>query len=276
MLSLAFGISLPATVKSWTSNILGTAITLLGAGVPVQVALQNGEQGLVISLLLIAGVLSIGAFMAKLLKVEEKVGTLISSGTAICGGSAIAAVSGSIRSNAEQTGVALAIVFILNSIAMFLFPLLGHLLGLTGEQFGVWAALAIHDTSSVVGAAVAFGQGAENIAVPMKLARALWIIPVAAVLARIHSGKGKGKLPWFVFTFLGVAAAFSLIPALHDVKEPIEFAGKRLLVVVLFFIGSAITRETLRTTGWRPLALGVILWAVVSVASLMAIVTKAI
>lgn len=271
VLALAFGITPPSRFKSWTSHILGAAVSLLGAGIPIAEVARSGGRGLGVSLLLIVSVIAIGSYLARKLKVDEKIGTLISSGTAICGGSAIAAVSGSIRSNTEQTAVALAIVFILNSVAVFIFPPLGHLLELTGEQFGIWSALAIHDTSSVVGAAVSFGQGAEGIAVPMKLARALWIIPVAAVMARMHAGEGKGKLPWFVFTFVIIAAAFSLLPQLHGIKLPVEFAGKRLLVLVLFLIGSGISRETLRRAGWRPLALGILLWFIVSASSLAAI-----
>lgn len=273
VMALAFGMPLPSKFKPWTSQILGAAVSLLGASIPIAEVLRSGGRGLGVSLLLIVAVIVAGIYLARVLRVDDKIGTLISSGTAICGGSAIAAISGSIRSNAEQTAVALAIVFILNSVAVFIFPPLGHLVGLTGEQFGVWSALAIHDTSSVVGAAVSFGQGAEGIAVPMKLARALWIIPVAAVLARMHAGEGKGKLPWFVFTFVIIAALFSLLPQLHDFKSPVEFAGKRLLVLVLFLIGSAISRETLRSAGWRPLALGIILWFMVSTVSLAAIMS---
>jgi len=268
ILSLLWGVTLPTRFKAWTSQLLGLAVSLLGAGIPLTEVLRSGGRGLGVSLVLIVFTLMVGAFLARRLRVDSRVGTLISSGTAICGGSAIAAVSGAVRASAEQTGVAVAIVFILNSLAVFVFPPIGQWLDLSGEEFGVWSALAIHDTSSVVAAALSYGQGAEAVAVPMKLARALWIIPMAAILGRIHAGQAGGKLPWFVGAFLMLAGFFSAFPQYQQQGVFLAGAGKRILVLVLFLIGAAISRQTLRKTGPAPLLFGVLLWLGVSGVSL--------
>lgn len=271
--SLLFRLSLPVAVKPWTSHLLGGAVSLLGAGIPLTTVISSGGRGLGFSLALIAGTLLAGAMLARKLGVDRQVGTLISSGTAICGGSAIAAVAGAVKAKPEQTAIALAIVFVLNALAVFIFPPLGSWLGLTGEQFGMWAAMAIHDTSSVVAAAVSYGNGAEAVAVPMKLARALWIIPVAAVLGRIYAGKGGGKLPWFIGTFVVLAGFFSVFPEYGHVGALLADAGKRLLVLVLFLIGASMTKSSLQVMGRSSVILAVILWVAISVLSLWAILS---
>ncbi|MGA0046118.1 MAG: YeiH family protein [Candidatus Kapaibacteriota bacterium] len=273
VISLVFRLSVPAVVKPWSSHLLGAAVSLLGAGIPLATVISSGGRGLGFSLALIVGTLVVGALLARKMQVDREIGTLISSGTAICGGSAIAAVSGAVKAKPEQTAIALAIVFVLNALAVFIFPPLGTWFGLTGEQFGMWAAMAIHDTSSVVAAAVAYGNGAEAVAVPMKLARALWIIPVAAVIGRIYAGKGGGKLPWFLATFVALAAFFSLFPEFGHVGTLLADAGKRLLVLVLFLIGASITKSSLQVMGRSSVILAVTLWLGISILSLWAILS---
>jgi uncharacterized integral membrane protein (TIGR00698 family) len=215
-----------------------------------------------------------------MLSVKAKISTLISSGTAICGGSAIAAVGPAINAEADEMSVSLGTVFVLNSIGLFLFPLIGHALNLSQNQFGVWAAIAIHDTSSVVGAAGSYGAEALAIATTVKLARALWIAPVALFFAYIYRDKSNVKdqkskiaIPWFILLFL-LATAFRtyapavIFPSFYDALVNLAKAG---MVVTLFLIGASLSRETLRNVGTRPLIQGVFLWIVISVVSLFAV-----
>jgi uncharacterized integral membrane protein (TIGR00698 family) len=203
---------------------------------------------------------------------------LISSGTAICGGSAIAAVAPAINADSEETSVSLGTIFILNSIALFVFPLIGHSLNLTENQFGIWAAIAIHDTSSVVGASAKYGNEALQIATTVKLARALWIAPIALVFAYLYrskDGENKSKvaIPWFIFLFL-LATVFrtyapsAIIPSLFDSLVNLAKTG---LTVTLFLIGASLSRETLKKVGIRPMLQGIILWFVISIAALLAV-----
>jgi len=274
LLAVAFKQPLPAPLKPWNSRLLGLAIVLLGAGTPLQAVLEHGAQGLGISALLIALILAAGAIAGRALRVDAPIRTLISSGTAICGGSAIAATGPAIGAGSESMGVAIAVVFLLNAVSVLFFPALGHALHLSPQEFGRFAALAIHDTSSVLAASVAFGGGAELTAVPMKLARALWIVPTAAILGYINRRTTKQEaatqpplLPWFIPAFVAVAVIFSATDALQVWGQPVATLGKRLLVGTLFLIGNSITRETLRRTGLRPLLLGVLLWGFAIVAA---------
>jgi uncharacterized integral membrane protein (TIGR00698 family) len=220
----------------------------------------------------------LGYFLGKYLKIKDKTSNLISAGTAICGGSAIAAVAPAIEADAEDISVSLATVFILNSIALFVFPAVGHLLHLTPHQFGVWAAVAIHDTSSVVGAAARFGDEALQTATTLKLARALWIAPVALFFAVLYRSKNKGKrikivVPWFIFLFLLAAVAKTyappqLFPSLFDSLINLAKAG---LTVTLFLIGASLSRGALKAVGLKPLIQGIVLWLTISIVSLLAV-----
>ena len=194
-----------------------------------------------------------------------------SFGSAICGGSAIAAMAPVIKADAEETGVALATVFTLNSIALILFPPLGHLLGMGQRQFGLWSALAIHDTSSVVGAAAAYGGLALAIGTTVKLTRALWIMPAALVAAWFTKSEGKVKFPLFILGFIVAATIKTMLPQFDQVWQPLNSIAKQSLVVTLFLIGTGLTREILARTGVKPLAQGVLLWILVSVTSAAAI-----
>ena len=274
LLAVAFKQPLPAPLKPWNSRLLGLAVVLLGAGTPLQAVLEHGSRGLGISAFLIALILAAGTVIGRALRVQDPIRTLISSGTAICGGSAIAATGPALGAGSESMGIAIAVVFLLNAVSVLFFPALGHALKLSPDEFGRFAALAIHDTSSVLAASVAFGGGAELTAVPMKLARALWIVPMAALLGYInrrgHKEAGAPRapmLPWFIPAFVAVAGVFSASDALHAWSQPVSTLGKRLLVGTLFLIGNSITRETLRRTGARPLLLGVLLWGFAIVAS---------
>jgi uncharacterized integral membrane protein (TIGR00698 family) len=204
---------------------------------------------------------------------------LVSVGTAICGGSAIAAVGSVIRPKPHEMSVALAVVFVLNAVGLMVFPLLGHAFGLGEPEFGRWAALAIHDTSSVVGAGRSYGSVALDVATTTKLARALWIVPVTLVTAMLYRRKGDvGSLrdvrwPWFIVGFVAVAAVATWVPALADAAAVTRLIGTRLLVAALFLIGLSLSRDALRRVGLRPLVLGVSLWLVIATAALLAVAT---
>ena len=210
----------------------------------------------------------------------SKTSALISSGTAICGGSAIAAVGPAINAENEEMSVSLGTVFILNSVALFLFPILGHSLGLSENQFGIWAAIAIHDTSSVVGAAQAYGSEALATATTVKLARALWIAPLALMFAFLYrkadgASTAKVAIPWFIFLFIGAAAFRTYAPAfiLPSIYESLVNLAKAGMTITLFLIGASLTPQTLKAVGVRPLVQGVLLWIVISIAGLFAVMS---
>jgi uncharacterized integral membrane protein (TIGR00698 family) len=215
-------------------------------------------------------VLALGWWLARLLKVERDAGLLISVGTAICGGSAIAAVAPVLRAKEHEISVALATVFLLNAVALVIFPPIGHAVGLGQEAFGLWSALAIHDTSSVVGAGLAYGPRALEVATTVKLARALWIVPLTLGIGWMVARKGQAsadappvKKPWFIAGFLAMAALVTFIPALHTGGHVIAAAAQRVLVLTLFLIGAGLSREALRTVGLRPFLQGLVLWLIV-------------
>jgi uncharacterized integral membrane protein (TIGR00698 family) len=239
-------------------------------------ALKAGKEGFLFTVVSITGTLAAGLLLGRLMKIEKKTSLLISGGTAICGGSAIAALAPVIRAEERQVSVALGAVFILNSVALFLFPAVGHLLGLSQAQFGLWSAIAIHDTSSVVGAAGRYGPEALQIATTVKLARALWIIPVSLVAALFFrrggdsGARAKVKIPYFIGLFV-VAILLNTwlpMPALNHMIVGASHAG---LTLTLFLIGSGLTRQVLRNTGVKPLVQGVIVWVLIAGATLWAV-----
>jgi uncharacterized integral membrane protein (TIGR00698 family) len=240
----------------------------------LRMVLRAGAHGALYTVASIVFALALGALLSRAFRVGGTVGTLISVGTAICGGSAIAAMVPVLRPDEHEVSVALGTVFLLNAVALFAFPVAGHLLHLSDGQFGLWAALAIHDTSSVVGAAVSWGGKAVEIATTVKLARALWIVPLTMVAGHLHKAQGatrKARRPWFILGFLAAAAIVTYVPALRGAGHLVSAAARQALVVTLFLIGLGLTRTSLQAVGPRPLFLGVSLWVVVASVSLCAI-----
>lgn len=252
-----------------TKKLLAWSIVGLGFGIHFQEALAVTGEGVGLIVATIFGTLLIGTLVAKQIKLERKTGYLISAGTSICGGSAIAAVSPAIQANEEQTGLALATVFVLNSIALFVFPVIGHALGLDQHTFGTWAAIAIHDTSSVVGAASAYGEEALKTATTLKLARALWIIPVAFFSAFLFKSKNsKMTIPYFILFYCVAILVSDYLPQFEAIYQGIFNIAKQTLVVCLFLIGCGISVEKLKKAGAKPLLFGIGLWITISVSSL--------
>lgn len=256
--------------KKATGLLLKIAVVGLGFGMNVYSALSAGKEGFVLTVFSIFLTLILGFALGKMLKIDKKISYLISSGTAICGGSAIAAVSPAIKADDKQVSVALGIVFVLNSIALIVFPPIGHLLGLSQTDFGLWSAIAIHDTSSVVGAAAKYGNQALEVATTVKLARALWVIPVAFLSTIIFNNKGKKvRLPYFIGLFILAMLANSYIPAIQSIGGYIVQLSKAVLTLTLFLIGTSLSFKTVKSIGIKPLLEGVGLWLFISVTSLL-------
>lgn len=255
--------------KKATGLLLKLAVIGLGFGMNVYSAISAGKDGFILTVFSIFLTLGLGFLLGKLLKIDKKISYLVSSGTAICGGSAIAAVSPVIKADEKQISVGLGIVFILNSVALIIFPPIGHALGLNQIDFGLWSAIAIHDTSSVVGAAAKYGDQALEVATTVKLARALWVIPVAFLSMVFFKNKeGKVKLPYFIGLFILAMLANSYIPAVQVVGPYIVEASKAALTLTLFLIGTSLSYRTVKSVGFKPLLEGVILWVFISVTSL--------
>jgi uncharacterized integral membrane protein (TIGR00698 family) len=281
-LALALGLALALTLGSpyktsrQTRILLQASVVGLGFGMNLQKVVEAGRSGILFTLATIIGTLLIGYALGKMLRVSSGTAHLISSGTAICGGSAIAAVGPVIGATDEEMSVSLGTVFILNSIALFVFPVIGVALHLTQPQFGIWAAIAIHDTSSVVGAAAAYGAEALQVATTVKLTRALWIVPLTlgtafAFRRRTSPGAGGVVIPWFIFFFLLASVIRTYVPAPQIAWDIVVRAARVGLTVTLFLIGSALSRKSLAAVGFRPLILGVTLWILVSAAGLWAV-----
>lgn len=259
-----------------THLLLQISVVGLGFGMNVTEALKAGKEGILFTVVSIFGTLTIGVLLGRLFKVNKKTSYLISSGTAICGGSAIAAVSPIIKADEKQTSVALGTIFILNSVALLLFPVIGHFLHLSQHQFGLWSAIAIHDTSSVVGAASKYGNEALQIATTVKLARALWIIPVSILSMFIFKSKGtKIKIPYFIGLFVLAIIVNTYVPYVNYASHYIVAAAKAGLTVTLFLIGAGLSKERLKSVGIKPILQGIILWVIISVSSLLVITSIA-
>lgn len=261
--------------------LLQAAVVGLGFGMPLAAVVKAGTSGVGYTVAGIALTLLLGALLGRLLRVEKQTSLLVTAGTSICGGSAIAAVGPAIGAKAESMSIALATVFVLNAVALYLFPPVGQLLELSQGQFAVWAAVAIHDTSSVVGAAAAYGPEALESATVLKLARALWIVPLAlgaaALAGRGAKEEGKArpevKIPWFIGLFVLAAVVRTLVP--ESAFPALDFLARLArvaLVLTLFLIGAGLTRATLRAVGVRPLVQGVVLWIAVASLTLFAVV----
>jgi uncharacterized integral membrane protein (TIGR00698 family) len=272
VMGIAFALLAPAPVpekaRGWTKALLQASVVGLGFGMNLQRVLSAGAHGFVYTAGSIAFALASGWALGRLLKIEKTTSYLVSVGTAICGGSAIAAVGPVVGADAEQMSVALGTIFLLNSVALLLFPPVGRALGLSQTQFGLWAALAIHDTSSVVGAAMKYGPEALAVGATVKLARALWIVPVCLATAALNRSKAKVQWPWFILFFVLAAAANTFLPAAAHVWLILDAAGKAGLTGTLYLIGAGLSRAALRRVGLRPLLQGVALWALVGTVSL--------
>ena len=255
-----------------TSYLLKTSVIGLGFGLNITTALQVGKDGFIFTVISIVSILIFGFLLGKLFKVERKTSYLISAGTAICGGSAIAAISPIINAKENQISIALGTVFILNSVALIVFPYFGTTLSLSQTQFGMWCAIAIHDTSSVVGAASTYGDEALTIATTVKLARALWIIPLGFLSAFIFKTKGsKVKIPYFIFLFILAIILSTYVPFIEDYKGIIVEIAKKGLTLTLFLIGCGLNRSLIINAGLKPIIQGVILWGFISIAALWTI-----
>jgi uncharacterized integral membrane protein (TIGR00698 family) len=257
--------------------LLQASVVALGFGMNLKQVVHAGRSGFLYTAISISCAMLLGLLFGSLLKVAGKASFLISAGTAICGGSAIAAISPITRADQEEISVSMGTVFVLNSVALLIFPLIGHALHLSQNQFGLWSALAIHDTSSVVGAAAKYGNQALAVGTTVKLARALWIVPVsllaAVYMARTGKsfGKSKIKIPWFIFLFCLAAAAASYLPQFAAQFGTMNHLGKAGLTATLFLIGTSLSKKTLQQVGARPFVQGVSLWVVVAGVSLLAI-----
>lgn len=274
-LGLAFallcGQAHPKFNKKTSKYLLQYSVVGLGFGMNLHAALASGKEGMEFTILSVVGTMLIGWFIGrKVLKVDRDTSYLISSGTAICGGSAIAAVGPVLRAKDSEMSVALGTIFVLNAIALFVFPVIGHWLGMSQHEFGTWAAIAIHDTSSVVGAGAAYGEEALKVATTIKLTRALWIIPLAFVTSFLFKSKGqKVSIPWFIFFFiLAMVVNTYLLAGAPQVGQIINHIARKGLTITLFFIGASLSRDVLKSVGVKPLVQGVLLWMVISLGTL--------
>lgn len=279
--ALLLGIALTTVLKNpiqqyskrLTSILLQVSIVGLGFGMNFIQVIEVGQKGFVFTLLTIGTAIGLGFIIGRLLKVDRLISYLISVGTAICGGSAIAAIGQVVDADENDVSVSIGTVFILNAIALFVFPAIGELMGLTQMQFGIWAAIAIHDTSSVVGAAANYGNDSLMIATTIKLARALWIVPLALITSVIFNKQSRASsFPWFILLFIitSLINTYTHIP--EEIKKHILTVSKTGFSLTLFLIGLGISPAKLRLVGFRPLLQGVILWVILLVSSLLLII----
>lgn len=271
VVALVCGECYPTLNKTISKKLLQYSVVGLGFGMNLHASLASSKEGMLFSIVSVIGTMIVGMLIGyKMLKVNRDTAYLISSGTAICGGSAIAAVGPVIKAKECDMSVALATIFVLNAIALFIFPVLGHWLGLTQQEFGTWAAIAIHDTSSVVGAGAAYGEEALQVATTIKLTRALWIIPLALVTTLFFKGDGKRiTIPWFILWFIvAILLNTYVIDELPHIGHTISTLARKALILTMFFIGASLSTKVLKAVGIKPLVQGVLLWIVISVGSL--------
>lgn len=273
LIGLTIGNPIQSITKPITKYLLQGCVVGLGFGMDFMKVVDAGKTGIIFTIITIFGALGLGLLLGKILKVPNKITYLISCGTAICGGSAIAAISPAMQAEEKEISMAMATVFTLNAIALLLFPYIGHFLDLSQHQFGLWAAIAIHDTSSVVGAASAYGDEALTIATTVKLARALWILPMVIITAMIYGKKAGIKLfPVFIFLFVLASLANSYLSIPKEISAGIVSLSKSGLSITLLLIGANISVKNIRETGVKALLLGFLLWIVLLVGTLTAVV----
>lgn len=268
----------PTLTKKAGSKILSYAVIGLGAGLNLETIIKTGIKGLFFTFVQLTLVFIVGLLLAKILKMKGQTWLLITSGTAICGGSAIASVSTALNSDSDDISVSMGVVFILNALALYIFPSIGQWLELTQYQFGLWSALAIHDTSSVVGSTLQYGVEALSIGTTFKLTRALWIVPVTLILSIVfvkpgdNNSKTIANPPWFILGFILMAAIFTYFSALKELGFFIESIARQLFAICLFLVGTNISPSAIRKVGWKPMAHGLFLWILVSFSSLILII----
>ncbi len=278
-LALLLGIGLAQLLKTSVrektqlvaNKLLKISVVGLGFGIPIRKALAVSGEGVYLTMASITFTLLAGVLLGKLLKVQKHTSFLIAAGTAICGGSAIAALAPVVKAKSREISIALGTIFSLNALALFLFPIIGEYLHLSQSHFGMWAAIAIHDTSSVVGAAKTFGNEALEIATVVKLERALWIIPIALILAITNKKGGKIKIPWFIFLFVAALFIPQIAPEGTQIWDFIAIAARRSLTVTLLLIGAGLQFSQIKEVGWRPFIQGVVLWLIIGAGSALTI-----
>ena len=272
LFALLCGQPYPEFNKASSKKLLQYAIVGLGFGMNLQESLASGKDGMLFTIISVITTMVVGMWVGYgMLKVDKKTSYLISSGTAICGGSAIAAVGPVLRAKGHEMSVALATIFILNAVALFVFPVLGDCLGLSQQQFGTWAAIAIHDTSSVVGAGAAYGEEALKVATTIKLTRALWIIPLAIATTLIFKSNGSNiSIPWFILWFVvAIVLNTYVLNNVPMIGQIVSGIARKLLILTMFFIGASLSKNAIKTVGVKPLIQGIILWIVISLGSLV-------
>lgn len=257
------------TVHTITSWLLKASVVGLGFGMDFFASIEAGKKGMFFTVFSIGCTFMLGYLLARKFSINKKIAVLISSGTAICGGSAIAAMTPVVDATDKQASVALGTVFILNSLALFLFPFLGHLIDLNQSQFGYWAAIAIHDTSSVVGAAATYGTEALSIATSVKLGRALWILPLTFAASLIYKSKNKQvSFPYFILLFVAGMLLNTFVPLVSALSQWIVLAAEKGLTLTLFLIGTGLSMDAVREVGSRPLIIAILLWIFITAGSL--------
>ncbi|MFR9503518.1 MAG: putative sulfate exporter family transporter [Rikenellaceae bacterium] len=273
VMAMAVGNPFMDKTKKISKHLLQYCVVGLGFGMNLHESLAAGKEGMIFTVISVVSVMVVGVWLGKKLGVSRKGAYLISSGTAICGGSAIAAVAPVIDADESDTSLSLAVIFVLNAVALFIFPALGRLMEMTQEQFGVWAAIAIHDTSSVVGAGAAYGDEALKVATTVKLTRALWIIPLSLISAYLFKGSSgkKVQIPYFILFFIGAMILNTYVDLPAWFTSTVGVASHAGLSATLFLIGSGLTREVIKSAGIKPLAQAVILWVMISLISLVAV-----
>lgn len=264
----------PEKSAKFSKSVLQWSVVGLGFGLSLEKVVTAGADGFWITTVSIFGTLFAGYALGKFLKVERNTSLLVSSGTAICGGSAIAATGSVLKADSRAMSVSLGIIFILNAIALFVFPPIGEWLELTQHQFGLWSAIAIHDTSSVVGAASGYGHTALDVAITVKLLRTLWIIPLVIVLALLFNRPFRfEKFPWFILYFLLAVMISTLFPAGAPVYSLLREISVMGLTLSLFLIGAGLSKEALKSVGFAPFIQGTVLWVFISISSLLAVLS---
>lgn len=274
-LGLAFallcGQAYPAFNKKVSKKLLQYSVVGLGFGMNLHASLASGGEGMAFTIISVAGTMIVGMLIGvKMLHLNRDTAYLVSSGTAICGGSAIAAVGPVIKARESDMSVALATIFVLNAVALFVFPVLGQWLGMSQQEFGMWAAIAIHDTSSVVGAGATYGEEALQVATTIKLTRALWIIPLALATSFIFKREGRRiSIPWFILWFVvAIMLNTYLFASVPMIGQAISSLARKGLIITMFFIGASLSVDVLKSVGLKPLLQGILLWIVISVGSL--------
>lgn len=272
--ALVFNKPYPKFNKKASKYLLQTSVVGLGFGMNVTEALKSGGNGMLFTIASVVGVMIIGVVVGRMMHINRKTSYLISSGTAICGGSAIAAVGPTLKADEDEMAISLGVIFILNAIALFIFPPIGHFFELNEIQFGTWAAIAIHDTSSVVGAGEAYGQLALQTATLIKLTRALWIIPLAIVTMFIFRDNSKKiSIPWFIFLFIIAMLINTYCNLSDELTSSIAWLAKKGLILTLFFIGASLSLATIKHIGIKPLILATILWFIIGVGSFIVVIS---